>query len=190
MKIRLSLRQWFFFHSKRRFLVLTGARATGKSYVINRYAVHQMAKGKAVLYIAQNGVLCKYKFDELMAIIREHPFKELHFSHLTRKICDVTSTGLIRFIPAEYFKPEELKCLEKFDIIIWDDAACLPSKIAAVKHIEESIHRKFERVRIVGEMPYYTDYVKTKELLRKEGKLKIWRTTRKILKKYIMQCRK
>ena len=183
MKSRLSLRQWFFFHSKRRFLVLTGARRTGKSYVMDRYAIHQMAKGKAVLYVARNGVLCKYKFDELMAIIREHPSGESYFFHPTRKICDVTSTGLIRFIPAEYFKPEELKCLEKFDILIWDDATCLPSKIAAVKHTEESIHRKFERVRIVGEMPYYADYVKTKELLRKEGKLEIWRITRKFLKK-------
>lgn len=156
---------------------------TGKSYVINRYAIHQMAKGKAVLYVASNGVSCKYKFDELMAIIREHPFDEIHFFHPTRKISDMTSKGLIRFIPAEYFKPEELKYFEKFDILIWDDAVCLPNNIAAVKHIEESIHRKFERVRIVGAMPYYTDYVKTKELLEKEGKLEIWRLSRRTIKK-------
>ena len=185
MKSRLSLRQWFFFHSWRRFLVLTGARRTGKSYVIDRYAIHQMAKGKAVLYVAQNGVLCKYKFDELMAITREHPFKELHFFHPTRKICDMTSKGLIRFIPAEYFKPEELKCLEKFDIILWDEPLHMHEAIARVRVAEAGLHRRFERVRLAGTITDWFSYQKTKGALRKGEKLAIWRLSWREIEKLL-----
>lgn len=185
MKSRLSLRQWFFFHSRRRFLVLTGARRTGKSYVIDRYAIHQMAKGKAILYVAQNGVLCKYKFDELMAIAREHPFKELHFFHPTRKISDMTSKGLIRFIPAEYFKPEELKCLEKFDIILWDEPLHMHEAIARVRAAEAGLHRRFERVRLAGTIADWLSYQKTKSALRKGEKLATWRLSRRIIKKLL-----
>ena len=185
MKSRLSLRQWFFFHSKRRFLVLTGGRMTGKSYVINRYAIHQMAKGKAVLYVAQTGVSCKYKFDELMAIIREHPFDEIHFFHPTRKISDMTSKGLIRFIPAEYFKPEELKYFEKFDIILWDEPLHMHEAIARVRVAEAGLHRRFERVRLAGTIADWLSYQKTKSALRKGEKLAIWRLSRRIIKKLL-----
>lgn len=185
MKSRLSLRQWFFFHSKRRFLVLTGARRTGKSYVIDRYAIHQMAKGKAVLYVAPNGVLCKYKFDELMAIIREHPFDEIHFFYPTRRISDMTSKGLIRFIPAEYFKPEELKCLEKFDIILWDEPLHMHEAIARVRVAEAGLHRRFERVRLAGTIADWLSYQKTKSALRKGEKLAIWRLSWREIEKLL-----
>ena len=89
------------------------------------------------------------------------------------------------FNPAEYFKPEELKCLEKFDIILWDEPLHMHEAIARVRVAEAGLHRRFERVGLAGTIADWLDYQKTKGALRKGEKLAIWRLPRRKIKKLL-----
>lgn len=82
-------------------------------------------------------------------------------------------------------KPEELKCLEKFDIILWDEPLHMHEAIARVRVAEAGLHRRFERVRLAGTITDWFSYQKTKGALRKGEKLAIWRLSWREIKKLL-----